>query len=384
MSESLNIIVGAGFSYYAGLPLGNDVKAKFDQPFRDRILKASSSEWMWTETQSAAMVNNGRLNSDHLTYSFILEEIVKAYKSSNNNQFADYEDFYQYVKDNTPIDGWYEGIIASAKKRFYLETDIKEDNEFYSYAFRYPERYMPQEIINYLIADLLGIRKTKEELIESYKPFIDYIQKYESVNIFSLNHDRVFECLFRLFGIDYCDGFSTHNSNIQYQDKPLLSFQNDFNSSRVKLVKLHGSIDMYLYEHGTEDGNTLTRTGEYTHFKPMGYHEKHHAVRVNPTTGDIVQSMNFDIIPKFITGKNKKAFIQSDFMYSEMFDLYKQRMGSVDDLLIVGYSYGDSHVNDELIKYSETVGPNIINLNYGDRYPFLAPSVTEITSFTEL
>ncbi len=81
MSEYLNIIVGAGFSYYAGLPLGNDVKAKFDQPFRDKILKAPSSEWMWTETQDAAMVNNGRLNSDHITYSFILEEIVLNYAS---------------------------------------------------------------------------------------------------------------------------------------------------------------------------------------------------------------------------------------------------------------------------------------------------------------
>ena len=384
MSESLNIIVGAGFSYYAGLPLGNDVKSKFDQPFRDRILKASSSEWMWTETQDAAMVNNGRSNSDHITYSFILEEIVKDYKVSNNNQFADYEDFYQYVKDNTPIDGWYEGIIASAKKRFYLETTIKEDNEFYSYAFTYPERYMPQEIINYLIADLLGIRKTKEELIEAYRPFINYIQKYESVNIFSLNHDRVFECLFRLFGVNYCDGFSTSNSNIQYQDKPLLSFQNDFNSSRVKLVKLHGSIDMYLYEHCTEDGSTSTRTGEYTHFKPMGYQEKHYALRVIPETGEVIQHRSFDIIPKFITGKNKKAFIAADYMYSKMFNLYKQRMDSGDDLLIVGYSYGDSHMNYELMKFTNTVGPNIINLNYGDKYRFHAPNVKEITSFNEL
>lgn len=385
MTASLNIIVGAGFSFEAGLPLGNDVKAKFDDSFRDKLLKASSSEWFWVEGQSDAMINNGRLNSDHLEYSFILEEIVKAYKTANKNQFIDYEAFYQYVKDNTTVNGWYEQIITSSKKRFYSETNLKdEDNGYYGFAFRNPERYRPQEIINYLIADLLVIKKKEEELKKSYEPFINFIKKYESVNIFSLNHDRLLEQLFKLFGINYCDGFCASNSNLKYEEKSLPSFQNEFDSASVKLIKMHGSIDLYLFEHGNEDGATMTRNGDYSYFKPGGYHEKHYAVRVDPLTEQVIQRMNFDIIPKFITGKNKKAFIQQDYMYSKMYSLYQEKISTGNDLLIVGYSFRDQHINEELLKFTKTESPNIINLNYGDKFPFSSRNILEIKTFQEL
>jgi hypothetical protein len=162
MTENLNILVGAGFSFYAGLPLGNDLKGKFEQPLHDKLLKAPSSEWMWVETQDATMIHNGRLNSDHLEYAFILEEVVNAYIKANNGNFIDYEDFYQYVRDNTSIEGWYEEIIAIAQERYYTETNHKDRNShYYGFAFRNPERYRPQEIINYLISDLLRIKVRK-------------------------------------------------------------------------------------------------------------------------------------------------------------------------------------------------------------------------------
>ncbi len=66
MQNSLTVIIGAGFSFNAGLPLGNDIKAKFDRSLRDKLLKASSSEWYWVEGQSEATVHNGRLNMDCL------------------------------------------------------------------------------------------------------------------------------------------------------------------------------------------------------------------------------------------------------------------------------------------------------------------------------
>lgn len=385
MPKSLNILIGAGFSYYAGLPLGNDIKAKFDQPFRDRIFNASSSEWFWVEGQSEAMIHNGRLNPDHLEYAFIMEEIVKAYKAANDNQFTDYEDFYQYVKDNTGVAGWHEQIIANAKRRFYSETNLRDENsEYYGHAFRNPERYRPQEIINYLIADLLQINKTEEEFVTSYKPFIQFIKKYESVNIFSLNHDRVLECLFRILGINYCDGFSAEGSILKYETKFLPTFQNKFETAGIRLIKLHGSIDTYIFEHGVEDSATLTRNGQYSYFKPGGYQEKHHPVMVDTESGQIVQHMNFDIIPKFITGKNKKAFIEADYMYSKMYALYKQKISSGDDLLIIGYSFRDEHVNEELKKFTADNGPKVTNLNYGDIFPFVSSSVTEVKAFSEL
>lgn len=383
MTDSLNIIIGAGFSFPAGLPLGNDVKNKFDRSLKGKLMRMSSSEWFWTEGKEEAMVHNGRLNTDGLEYEFVMEELIKEYKNVRGG-FKDYEDFYQYVRDNTYVKGWYEKILASAKKRFYAETQCKEDSEYSGYAFRSPERTRPQEIINYLIADLLNCDKTDDELVASYKRFLDYISKYKSVYIFSLNHDQIFERLFRKTGIAYRDGFNVNGTEIYYDSKPLPSFKNDFSEEGINLVKLHGSIDMYIFEHGKQEGATLTRDGEYTYFKPGGYHEKHHPVKVNPDTKEPVQTMNFDVIPKFITGKNKKAFIQQDYMYSKMYKLYKKRIASMEDLLIIGYSYGDDHINEELVKFTESASPSIINLNPGATFPYKAKSVKQIKDFTEL
>ncbi len=384
MTKELNVLIGAGFSFKAGLPLGNDIRASFDRPLRNELLKMSSSEWLWAERQDHATQHNGRLNYDHLEYSFIMEEIVKTYKAASNDEFIDYEDFYQYVKDNTVVEGWYEGIIQTAEERFYAETNSKRDSGYGGFSFRHPERYRPQEIINHLISDMLWSNKTDDQLVQEYYPFVQFLKKYESVTIFTLNHDMILERLFRLLDIPYCDGFSTEGSELKYGDKFLHSFQNDFSSARIKLVKLHGSIDMYLFEHGTEQGVTMTRDGHYTYFKPKGYHEKHHVQRVDLKTGETVQHMNFDVIPKFITGKNKLAFIQSDYMYSKLHQMYQQNIQSGNDLLVIGYSYRDEHMNAELKNFDVAGTQNIVNVNPGTQFPFDAPSMRQISDLSEL
>lgn len=84
MSNSLNILVGAGFSYYAGLPLAKDIQSKFDRSLSNQLLRFGSSEWAWVETQDQAMQHNGRIGADAIEYGFILEEIIKDYKYNNS------------------------------------------------------------------------------------------------------------------------------------------------------------------------------------------------------------------------------------------------------------------------------------------------------------
>jgi hypothetical protein len=64
--------------------------------------------------------------------------------------------------------------------------------------------------------------------------------------------------------------------------------------------------------------------------------------------------------------------------------MFQAEMTSGNDVLIVGYSFGDSHINEELKKFTESKGPKIINLNYRDTFPFDAPSVKEINTFGQL
>jgi hypothetical protein len=386
MSNSLNILVGAGFSYYAGLPLAKDIQSKFDRSLSNQLLRFGSSEWAWVETQDQAMQHNGRIGADAIEYGFILEEIIKDYKYNNSGNFIDYEDFYQYVMDKASLDGWYEAIIDSAATRFYTETELKDKNsEYYGRAFKQPERYLPKEIVNYLIMDLLTINKTWKELIENYTEFLNFIKQYEEVNIFSLNHDLVFECLFKKNNISYCDGFSSVNSSIYHQSTPQRIFQNEFSTASIKLIKLHGSIDMYAFEHGIEKDSVVQLDGYYTYFKPEDYRSKHYAVRVDHLNSDnILQRYNSNITPRFITGKNKQIQVATDYMYSQLHQMFQHKIIHGKELLIIGYSFGDPHINAVLNSFTTAIGPNIINFNYKDCFPYSAPSIKEIKKFEQL
>lgn len=364
--SKLTVILGAGFSYDAGLPLGKDIQARFDRDQRGKLLLASSSEWMWIDDKSDTDKHNFTLNYDYMAYSYILNEYIKQYKLEKGS-FINYEDFYQYINDTQSNIENCKPLFEKAKKAFVKDnpTITKESHHFY--PFTNPNYYRIKEIVNYLIWDLLQIPKAKEELIESYRPFIEVIKKYDEVDIFTLNHDLLLELLLEFNQIEFTKGFSMINSNIQYEGEPLLTFQNDFKNIKIRLHKLHGSVDCYQFEHCTQNGSFLKRTGEGTYYLPGGYRARHVSVRIDINTGEIIQDFNADAVPKFITGTNKLDLIESDYMYSQLYKNFFTSIEKAHNLLISGYSFRDKHINKALENNNIK---NIINQNPYDKYPF--------------
>lgn len=125
----------------------------------------------------------------------------------------------------------------------------------------------------------------------------------------------------------------------------------------------------------------LEPTGDYNYFTTTNYREKHWAVRVNPKTGEVLQNLNSDIVPKFITGTDKAEIIKNDLMYSRMFNRFEECIAEVDKILISGYSFGDEHINEELKKRNNF---HVVNQNPGSKYPFEASKVIQIESLKQL
>ena len=94
--KKLTVILGAGFSFPAGFPLGKDIQDKFDRDLRNKFLTFSSGEWMFIEGKNDAEINNGTLYHKHYWYSYIFCEYLEAYKVDRGG-FIDYEDFYQFI-----------------------------------------------------------------------------------------------------------------------------------------------------------------------------------------------------------------------------------------------------------------------------------------------
>lgn len=384
MEKHLTVILGAGFSANAGMPTASDIATRFNRDLKEKLLLASSSEWYWTDNKDETFIHNGKLNYDYLAYSYVFDELVKKYVLDKGS-FIFYEDFYQYIIDNFENSNWVENLFETAKKSlltdkpYFLEEKNKEYYKSHLFAFDHKQFSKVSAILNYLISDILSvIPKQNEELIRIYKEFINYITSFEEVDVFTLNHDILLEHLLDINGVKYSKGFSTENSPIKYNDKPVPYFNNEF-KEKIRIHKLHGSLDFYQFRYFNNNEMSSGPTEKVYYFMTTDYYVKHYSQLINPETNELLQDYNFDIVPKFITGTRKTYTIKNDFLYEELFENFESTIAISDNLFVSGYSFSDDHLNEK-IKQKEF---NFINHNRSKDYPFRGNG-KNIRSFDDL
>jgi hypothetical protein len=384
--NNLVVILGAGFSFPAGLPLANNIKERFNRVQKEKLLRMSSGEWMWEDNKDDTTVHNGKIGFDHLAYSYILNEIVNTY-NEEVDEFDNYEVFFSFVLDKFDDLDWFKKVYARAKESLiedkpFLVSEPLPHSDYLMIFDKDPHIRKIQDIFNYLIGDMLFVSDVVvNQNIETYNHFISYIQRFERVDIFTLNHDLLLEKILNLKGISFSRGFSFNNSDVYYEGKPLPIFNNHF-TEKIRIHKLHGSLDFYRFQHFENDGSLFWKpTEKYNYFVTHSYRAKHYAERVNPHTKEVLQDMNFDVTPKFITGTKKTSIISNDMMYSQLFVNYERAINLATKILISGYSYSDEHINNELQKRNDI---EVVNQNPYSFYPFKAKEIFQISSIEDL
>jgi hypothetical protein len=364
--SQLNLLLGCGFSYNAGLPLAKSLSEKLEINYINKIIRWSSSEWRWVDGKPKEEIHYRRLNLDHLAYAYLMNEVVSEYVSSNG-RLINYEIFYTYVEQQGtsrfPI------IVERAKAKYIQDflnknTDVLKKMENLDYSDL-------TGLINYLIADSLELNKSIESIFPEYINFLQYLNNFGVIKVHTLNHDLLFEKLLEVSGCDYSDGFSTDHSELVHLSNkvPVRTFNNHFPNNILSLIKLHGSIDLNKYEVAQDHGFIHELEGRGIYFKPKTYTEKHNAIRIDPQTGKILQNLHFNVTPRFITGINKTFKIQGDYMYSKLFNEFEKNIVVEDSILIIiGYSYCDKHINDIIQKAKLTT--KIITIDPTNQFPF--------------
>lgn len=369
MKNQLTVILGAGFSANARMPMARDIARKFERDLREKLLFTHSGEWFWIDDKEESFIDNGSSYFSHLPYSYVFNELVKSYVSEKG-EFGYYEEFYQYIIDNYQNDDWIEEIFNRAKELLVKDKPflIEDNNEIYKeylQPFEQKHYHMLDRILNYLIADTLSINIENEKLLGIYQSFIDLISHFEKVDIFTLNHDLLLEQILELNDLEYSKGFDIKNSPLTHKNVPVPIFTNTFDK-RIKIYKLHGSLDFFKYIHYQDIGGWQQSTGDYDYYMPESYSTKHNLKRINPETKEIIQRYNDDIVPKFITGMRKLDFIKEDFMFHQLFENFKEIILKSENLFVSGYSFGDKYLNEVI----ESKAFNFINQNPSKEYPF--------------
>jgi hypothetical protein len=383
MSSNLNVLIGAGFSFFAGLPLGKEINGFFDRDIREKLRRHSSSEWQWVDGKDKATINNGQSNWDYASYSYILQGLVIEYKRINDGSFLGYEDFFQFGIDILNAKVRLVKIYESAKAKFSEDYPDIPDDSIHWEVFKESQVDILGDIINYLIADVLRWKKEDAELLTYYGVFLDQLKAYSIVNVFSLNHDLLLEHLLRRAEIEFSDGFTRDKAVIVHEEEQQRTFQNLFNAP-IRLCKMHGSIDTYKFLHADESRPGLVRPdGNYTYFKADSYSAKHYAMRVNDS-GEVVQEFQLDVVPRFITGTDKVSLIESDNMYSTLISRMKSELNSSSDLMVCGYSFGDDQINSIIQESCAKHQPKVVNINPNQPFPYHVSDVQNLSDLSNL
>ncbi len=344
------IFLGAGASYEVGIPL----VWEFSNTLRANVLK--------------------RIDSNLFTF--------------KSNSFK--EKFINLLSDKNKH---YEEVVGELEQ-LYLSDKRKN-------SFVYPFIIQLVDCIQILfVEEQNNTLKLLSEKIKDYYGIKNILKEQGVTNIFSLNHDIVFEEIFDFYNIPYKDGFYNCKSkyeNIsnfksisadQLSSGELNFFEED--ETGFNLVKLHGSIDIFA----AEDKKLFLKS--YGDGKSVGSHlteiikiEEHNIDmmkenRVRTTNELCVYDSDNEIQflrRSLLTGAHKFQYRFEQIAPIALFEIFKRKINSINELIVIGYSFGDSHINDVLNSWlSKSSNKVIIYDPYRESVPnFLSNNEKQIT-----
>lgn len=207
---------------------------------------------------------------------------------------------------------------------------------------------------------------------ENYFGLEALLENQGRIEVFSLNHDLIIEELSAYFNLGLKDGFYANREHgynnlgeFRLITSEELSNQNlDFfekNEKGINLLKLHGSFDIFAIE----DKKTYLKSvgdGSFGSFvsairniesKSLEVCKKMqirgvNELLVNDSSGELQFLRRF-----LLSGGHKFNGKFEQIAPVALFDAFKSRINNVQELVVIGYGFGDEHVNEVIVKWIE-------------------------------
>jgi len=218
-----------------------------------------------------------------------------------------------------------------------------------------------------LLEDQANTLKLLTEKIKDYYGIISLLNKEKVFNIFSLNHDIVFEEILDYYRIPYKDGFYERKNNYSNVANFKVLTSNEIETGNldvfhekengINLIKLHGSLDIFA----VEDKNLFLKVYGEANYVGSNYSEirKIESRNIEISQRDGLRTTNelyiYDKLGELqflrrslLSGahKFKKKFDQ--IIPIALLTFFKQQLMKINKLTVVGYSFGDSHINETM------------------------------------
>ncbi len=228
-----------------------------------------------------------------------------------------------------------------------------------------------------LVSVLLMFRQIKNEeyikhTLDLYYRFHKFLDVDYPFWIFTSNHDLNIEILANHFNIKYKTGFydrgmhiplikkkDNQHSRIKFDEfdcdkfhQEPLNFMNNINDRGVNLFKIHGALDIFLYDDNKK--YLKINFDECRNYREVIslLREVNKLLESLPNLKCTNEIAFFDddktlqfLRRSVLTGMHKFEDRTEQSIPSEILPLFKTHLGYVDQLYVIGYGFGDIHIN---------------------------------------
>ena len=153
-----------------------------------------------------------------------------------------------------------------------------------------------------------------------------------SVDLVTLNHDTVLERAFRSNSVGFCDGFGGPVNGVRFWEPDRLQ-----DSDRIRLVKLHGSIDWFLFLPNKKISIPENRDPYYTAPRPV-----------------------------LLVGTFNKMLEYTTGVFADLHCHFHRCLRRTDLLISCGYGFGDKGINTKLSEWINEDDRRRLVLLHGD------------------
>lgn len=349
MTNSISILLGAGFSAPIGYPIGSALNKNLLNLTTDLI--GFSPDGRLTYSSDGKKPDFGYKTSYDIEFEFCID-LIKYY--NKKIKLFDYEEFYDYLLDDASNDKDAEKVASQ-----YLFG-----RDFNQLIFGLKNIY--NQLVLYHLKDRNGNKwyDNQPYLIGSTFPgytgilrYLKSINKDTIVNIYTLNHDLFFESLnnTEFLSGELCDGFyelgSPYYGIIEkdghHYHCRLQRYTGEYNT-RFRLFKLHGSRDYGVYSK-SERGMFIPENYVKTRYG-IGFIDLFKE-KINKDGKLDYENCWINYHSDFLTGTTSKIErYQEPLLYKKLFELFRNNLKSANKLIIIGYGAKDLKINEMILE----------------------------------
>ena len=334
------LLLGAGFSYDLGMPLTVELTEVFLNLFTEetveRMAKAMSLRQPYSEDRP--------IDPKAIMAGW---DSLLAYKKSGGKN--------------------YEAFLADVEKKAGLGSPTQPERDSYHSLFDYFYRVIHTILDLYQEVSYAVLYGKNKDCFSALKTFLSD----EETWVLSLNHDLNFESLALDFGIPITYG-DDHElelpvSNLELSKRIQFTYteRNGWSANHpgflngtrgFNLIKLHGGLSEFTYQDDTllcnlrlDKASSLELAQNFLLYRRMAYYENGEPVVMGQDRAISDLSGKFDIISKsMLTGGRKYSGTSKVKEGEEKLQILDGVLSGLDELTIIGYGFGDEHINFRL------------------------------------